>query len=263
MSFLELLDTLVNIGNGVLEAIKSYNELENHFRAKVFVQFYNYADLTLAGNKNKISSGLTSQLSSYISAGSSQALTLYQNMPLKGVEAVISYSLFGNQRLFVYTGVDQRILGRQENRLGLCIIEADDEDVWDLRWIASMLVGETACLGLHTNFATTPRTLQCCIHDYCVQATMTASNHANITVRVIPRLARHFWLNQSERRSIVNREVIKRILDNPESCFNGDRAVEYQYFSTPAFNYLINHAVNRQSNIIIINLMLIVTFLGC
>ena len=263
----DTLSGLVDITGGVLSAIDQYNSLASGFRANAIIRIYNYADLTLAGNKNFIGSGLTTQLPDIIKAGTVSGVTLYQNMPLQGTQGLISYSLLGNLRLYIYTSVDQQIAGREENKLGICLKEITDEDsLMDAAFLLRLtgLSGGPGCLGIHDRFSTNPKTLQCCVRDYCLQATMTSSHHANVTVRLLPRRLYKYWIPREEIVQMMNRDDLDQILSVPETCFGGLREDEFDEFATtedPWFEAVVGGGISYTKANILMVMAVIIVFL--
>lgn len=206
-------------GNLFLDAINKYNELENVYKAKAFMEIYNYADEHLAGNKNYIDWGLTSQLPDIINGGYKEGITLYQNIPTRGLEGVVSYALPGGYRIYIYVKVGQKLIGRKENQLGVCITQNTASSIqFSEDWYERMISDNSPCMRIHDEFATSPRTLQCCRGVYCVQASMTSSNHANVNVRVFPISVRDFAFDLPKDLGDFDQDDLDHILDVEGSC---------------------------------------------
>lgn len=202
-----------------MQAVKTYDELENVYKAKAFIQIYNYADEPLAANKNYIDWGLTSQLPDIIDRGYKDAITLYQNVPTRGLEGLISYALPDNYRVYVFVKVGQKLIFRKENQLGICITQNTGGDSWDSEdWYEKMIGDNSPCLNIHKKFATSPRTLQCCRGNYCIQATMTSSNHGNVTVRILPISVSDLGVDLSHNPEEFSQDDLNFILNVEDSC---------------------------------------------
>lgn len=213
---LGFLNSVVQIGDQFFKAIRDYDEIENIYKAKVFIMLFNHANVPMAGYKGKIKYGLTSQLPLYIGPGYKDAVALYQNEPTKGVAGILSYTFPGNYRIFVYTKVGQKLVGRKENKLGVCIARSPEK--FDDDWYEGMTSGDTSCLGIHNEVATEPQTLQCCHGDYCIQALMTSSHQANMTVLLLPRKIEKLALAISGQIDNFGQTDLDHLLDIPESC---------------------------------------------
>ena len=187
------------------------------------VQIDNYAPHTLSGGKHKVESGLTSRLPTLIGPGVRDAVALYQNQPLKGVEAILSYVLAGSYRIFILFNVTQLVAGREPNQVGVCI--ARSPDVWNDDWYDSVILGAISCLWIDENAQRNPQTRQSCHDDYCVQASITSSHQANLAALILPRKFEDLAMNLSGNPDHLNQRDLDNILNVPESCGQPEDAV--------------------------------------
>lgn len=135
---------------------------------------------------------------------------MYQNEALKGVEATYSYTVSQSQRFFIYFKVMQKLAGRHENILGICLEKG--KDVVDQDWIDDMISGKSSCLDINYKVKTSPMTMQSCDGDFCVQATMTASHQAYVFVHVLPKNITDFYTDDL----VIDQDDLDHLLDIPE-----------------------------------------------
>ena len=209
------MSSLINIGDFFFRAIKDYEAITAANKAKVFVQLFNYAKEPLAGAKHKIKFGDSTQLPIAIGPGFKDAINLHQNKYKKGVEGIISYTFPGDYRMFVFVNVEPRYSTKQ-NTIGVCIARSPDK--WNDDWYDAMTTGDTSCLGVHEDAGTEPQTLQCCHGDYCIQALITSSHHANLTVLMLPNQFGNFALDIHSEKVPFDQGDLDHILDVPNSC---------------------------------------------
>ena len=137
----------------------------------------------------------------------------------KGVEGIVSYTLPGDYRFFIYVKVSK--LNEKSHQLGICMAKGDWDGNWNSDWHSRMKAG--SCLNIHENYKNNPRMLQCCIGVLCAQVTMTTHYKANITVKILPRNTEHFAVDLSEDHDpehYVDQDNLNHILDNENACKN-------------------------------------------
>lgn len=222
VGLLNFLDSCVETGEFFFQALDKFQALGKIYKAKAFIKVYNYVEHPLAGNADYIQWGQVHRLPDIIDGGYKEGITIYQNRPMRGLEGVVSYTLPDGYRIYLFVKVGQKLVGRKENQLGICITPNAESDDWDHEyWYEKMISENSPCLKIHDKFTTSPRTLQCCRGDYCVQATMTSDNHANVTVRVLPKTLTGFanTLNDSaDGFREFSQNDLDHILNIPDTC---------------------------------------------
>ena len=215
--FLVILDSGLDTGALLTDAYDTLKQLKDDSDVVALVEFYNYANYSLSGNNNYIESGTIREFPMHIHQGEKEGFLIRGEGDGKGVEAIVSYTLPGDYRFFIYVKVSKS--NEKSHQLGVCTAIGNWDDNWGSDWYSRMKSG--SCLNIHENYKNNPRMLQCCIGVLCAQVTMTTHYQANLAVKILPRNAEHFAVDLSEDHDpeyYVHQDNLNHILDNENTC---------------------------------------------
>ena len=212
-SFPEALLAGLSIASSFLTAENDYVDLikgaDAKHRSILYIEVQNYANVNMVAGVGLPNKGLVkSELPQAVKAGTRGAFTITQNEPFSGVELAF-YWVIGDYYAAIVAKSYQQAAWRPSTELGVCMINKssmenpDQYDSWN----------ENAC-SKPWEVENIVRDMQCCLGEYCIQATTTTSHQPNITAKFWPKS-----VSNLKHPSGVTQEDLDEILLPSATCY--------------------------------------------